>query len=642
MSGIVGMASRDGSPGDGELIRRLTEYMSFRGPDAQVVWADGPAALGHALLRLTPADVDERQPCSLDGRTWIAAEARLDGRDELRSRLVERGHALHEVADGIHQPNDRFTDARLILAAYREWGENCVDYLAGDFVFALWDGDNRQLFCARDQFGVRPFYYCERGTTLLFSNTLVCLRQHRDIGRSIDEKWLGDWLVFDYCGDTGRTAFADIQRLPAAHCLTYSRKGLRIRRYWALPTEHPLLRLGSEEAYVEEFRRLVEQALRDRLPTPRAAAFMSGGLDSSFVAGMASRYLRRAFGQCDLHAFTLAFARLVEDEEHVWAPRAAAGMDIPHHEMLMDDYAPFPGWNGANPMFPASEPNVIQLCGTQPEPVNFPLLQTGVQFKRLAASTARVALTGHGADPGLLWPQAYFQSRLRRGQIWRFLKELTSYRARFGRRPPLGLRSWFGTGRKKTPVTGYPKWINERFAARLDLPARFQALHEPPPAVHTTRPRAHSYLADSAGWSVIFESTDAGVTGLPLSVCHPLFDLRIITFFLSIPPFPWCVNKHLLRSASAGILSEEVRARPKSSFPGDPNVFAFQQLDPPSLARYTLPEALDPFICREAVPSLEALQGDRGNARASMIYRPYSLAYWILQQTGSLTNSKGC
>ena len=93
MSGIVGMANRDRVPADVELVQRLADFLAFRGPDAQIVWSEGQAALGNALFRVTPAAIDERQPCSLDGRAWITAEARLDDRAGL-IRVCERDHQL--------------------------------------------------------------------------------------------------------------------------------------------------------------------------------------------------------------------------------------------------------------------------------------------------------------------------------------------------------------------------------------------------------------------------------------------------------------------------------------------------------------------------------------------------------------------
>ena len=632
MSGFAGIVNRSDTPVDQELIRKMTEFLVFRGPDSQGVWSEGQAALGHTLLRTTPESIDERQPCSLHGRVWIAADARLDARDDLRQRLAEKGYPLPAA----------MADARLILGAYHVWGEDCVQHLAGDFSFGIWDQDKRRLFCARDHFGCRPFFYAETGNSLVFGNTLVCLRLHPGIGRELDERFVGDWLIFERSGDPERTVFSKLQRLPAAHCLTWDTGGLHVRRFWSLPTEHPVIRFRHPRDYVEEFRRLMDLAIGDRLRTHRAAVFMSGGLDSTIVAAAAHAYLTREFGRSELQAHAIVYNRLVNDEERLWAPRAAAGIGIPLHVLPMDDYPPYPGWNEGEPFLPADDKRVVTRLGTQPEPVNFAIFQSAVDSHAEAADCAPVVLTGHGGDPALAWPTAYFLDLLRAGRLTQFLKEVASYWLEHGRRPPLGFRWLLGSWRKIPPPVHYPNWLNESFATRLDLPNRFQELNQAPPAAHKTRAKAYGHLANQVGWAALFESMDAGVTGVPLDVCHPLLDLRLIHFFLSIPPFPWCLEKEMLRAGAAGLLPEAVRLRPKRPFPADPSVLAFQQLDHARLARYTLPQELDPFIRRERVVPLADLRSERGIAQSMVDYRPYGFAYWIQQQIGSLTISKGC
>src|SRR5207253_1379774 len=138
MSGIVGVVNWDGAPVDRRLVERMTATVSGCGPDGQHVWTDGPVGFGHAWLR-TSATRDV-QPCSLEARVWITADARIDGRPELVRTL--RAHGCHDLAET--------TDAELILHAYAVWGEACVSHLFGDFSFAIWDGARRRVLCARD------------------------------------------------------------------------------------------------------------------------------------------------------------------------------------------------------------------------------------------------------------------------------------------------------------------------------------------------------------------------------------------------------------------------------------------------------------------------------------------------------------
>jgi len=173
---------------------------------------DGSIGLGHAMLRTTRESLGERQPANLDGRFWIVADARLDGRPEFIVELQRSGRVVRPDAP----------DCELILHAYAAWGSPCVEHLRGDFSFAIWDARNKQLFCARDHFGIKPFYYVQRGNLLLFSNTLNCVRTHPEVSGELNDVAIGDFLLFGLNCDNATTSFRDIQRLPPAHCLTIS------------------------------------------------------------------------------------------------------------------------------------------------------------------------------------------------------------------------------------------------------------------------------------------------------------------------------------------------------------------------------------------------------------------------------------
>ena len=163
MSGIVGIYERSGAPVDRGLLQALAHFLSFRGPDARETWSLGAIGLGHTMLRTTRESQNEQQPASLDGKLWITADARIDCREELEKKLAQQGQgAAGRTA----------TDSGLILRAYAAWGAECVQHLRGDFAFAIWDARKKILFCARDHFGVKPFYYSELGELFLFSNTL--------------------------------------------------------------------------------------------------------------------------------------------------------------------------------------------------------------------------------------------------------------------------------------------------------------------------------------------------------------------------------------------------------------------------------------------------------------------------------------
>lgn len=129
MSGIVGIVNLDGAPVDRTLLKRMTEFMAYRGPDGCDIWIDGHVGFGHMMLRTTTESLNERQPFSLEGQVWITADARVDSREDLIQKLPSEGSGDLRAA----------TDVELILRAYQIWGEDCVERLLGDFAFAIWD-----------------------------------------------------------------------------------------------------------------------------------------------------------------------------------------------------------------------------------------------------------------------------------------------------------------------------------------------------------------------------------------------------------------------------------------------------------------------------------------------------------------------
>jgi len=224
MSGFIGIFNADEAPVDCELLERLTGSLMFRGPDARGVWCQGSVSFGHTLFRTTWEAQCERQPFTLDQQVWIVADARVDAREDL----------VRELGCGDDLALSQTPDVELILRAYLKWSEACLDHLIGDFSFAIWDGRSRRLFCARDHFGVRLFYYAWIGATFVFSNTIAALRLHPDVTNRLNEVALGDFLLFDCNWTLDTTFFADIQTLPAAHQLTVASTGLKRHKYWQL------------------------------------------------------------------------------------------------------------------------------------------------------------------------------------------------------------------------------------------------------------------------------------------------------------------------------------------------------------------------------------------------------------------------
>ena len=602
MSGIVGIVRRDGAPAEQGLLRELTDFLSFRGPDASGVWCDGPIGFGHSMLQTSRDSSDEPQPASLDGRFWITADARIDCREELANALRAAGSKCGTST----------CDSALILRAFAIWGEDCVQHLRGDFAFAIWDAAQKSLFCARDHFGIKPFYYAEREDVLIFSNTLNCLRLHPSVSNELNEAAIADFLMFGLNYDLATTTFRDIRRLPAAHFLWMSPTGIRVQRYWSPPT-NGRIRYAKAADYVEHFQSILRAAVADRLRTDRAGILLSGGLDSGAVAAMAHDLSQRQ--PLALRAYTVTYDSLLPDREGIYARETAEFLRIPIQFFPFDHAKPFDRWN--------------DLHFSRPEPNESPFFAAELdQFQKIAAD-CRVALSGEGSDNLMLFEMWPYLRHLWRERNWtRFLRDGLHY---------LWVRPFPWRGicyrlkrflQRAAPVV--PVWIAPDFARRMNLEGRWREFAESlRTASHPLLPSAHASLA-LPQWSNFLENDDPGVTRAPVEIRYPFLDLRIVNYLLALPPFPSFFEKRLLREAMAGRLPESVRRRRKTPLAGDPVVELLKTPELTWLDRVAWDDKIARFI---DLSRLTPVAQNQGTASSAMNIRPHCLNFWLQSGT---------
>ena len=539
MSGLCGIVPFDGAPVDRERLRAMTAALASRGPERQESRLVDGAGLGHAWLRTDPDAAPERQPLTLGDGAWIVADARIDDRERLRRDLAARGRTVAAACP----------DAALVLHAWHAWGEECAAHLLGDFAFAIWDGRQRALFCARDRFGVKPFFYAADARRFAFSNTLDVVCATPGVSARLDESVVADFLLCGEGRDPSATALADVRRLRPGSCLVARAGSVRSWAYWNLP-EDPAVRPMRKDECVEAFGALLRDAVADRVRTRRVAVHMSGGLDSTTLAGLAKAALA-ARGPYELHAHHIADERLIPDGERHYAALAAERLSIPLHVMAADDHALHSG---------------DAFAARFAEPYHAP--DTAGAFHdslRACARSARVLLTGYDGDALLEEsPRPYFARLWRERRLLRLAAALARHARARRRLWPRVLRE------RPAALPELPTWILPEFERRMGLRERWRDYHAAGFGAGSIRPRALRDFEGLRASGTFFEQYDAGVTGLPLEVRHPLLDLRLVEFCLGVAPVPWCVDKKLLRSAARGILPPELLRRPKTPLAGWP------------------------------------------------------------------------
>ncbi len=608
LSGFVCIMHGDGAPIERGLLQSLTDLLSFRGPEACGIWSDGPLGMGHTLLRTTHESKNERQPADLEGRYWIVSDARLDAREELIDELQLENRNVCSNAP----------DCNLILQAYAAWGAACIDRLQGDFSFALWDALHKRLFCARDHFGIKPFYYAGIGPLFVVSNTINCIRRHPAVSRRLNDLAIADFLLFDMIREPGATSFADIQRLPPAHVLSCQAGTISVRRYWTLPVPAAVHYTRSNEC-VGQFRELLDHAVADRVRVRNVGVLMSGGLDSPSVAASARRTLACNGSAGGVSAYTEVFDSLIPHEERHYATLVAEALKIPIEFHASDDVGLW------------KDPD-LQGNGW-PEPVHSPASGGGLSQLRQVVARSRLVLTGFGGDPAFsCLLSVHFSKLLKERQIGRALADATRYLATEGRFSRLYVRTrwqkWFG---RKGQIPHYPGWLNQDLEKHLDLRTRWDSFVRAPAPNGSPRCTAYEALADPF-WPNLFEGYDPGVTGIPLEVRHPFFDLRLVNFLLALPALQWCSDKQLLREAARGILPDAVRLRRKSPLLRDPLIALLERQESAWVDSFEASPELGRYVERRLIPKVF----EEKDAWAAWIHlRPLSLNFWLQSQAAT-------
>jgi len=599
MSGVVGIFHRAGAPVELEQLQAMTSFMAYRGPDGIDTFAADSIGLGHTSLRTTEAVADDPQPTRLD-RSWITADVRLDCRSELAEKLTKANSGY--IVSGV-------SDAMLVLQAYAVWGQDCVDHLRGDFSFGIWDTTAKTLFCARDHLGIKPFYYADLGKVFLFSNTLNCLRQHPQVSAELNERAIGDFLLFGLNYDKGTTTFRDIQRLPPGHMLVVSQDKLEINNYWQPPTGGRI-RYARADDYVERFAELLGGAVDDRLRSDNVGIFLSGGLDSGAIAVTAKEIARSRGGVPTLSSYTVGYESLIPDNERIYASKVAHHLNIPNKYLSLDHVELFENWEHARYRFP--------------EPNDDALSSGGLDLFDNIAANCRATLFGEGADNLMYFQMWPYVRDLRRNQEWgRLVKETAHF---------LWVRPlpWLGAAQrikaafaKATGNTGMPSWIAPEFAKRAGLKERWVEYSKLlfPVERHAVRPKGHASML-LPQWTSMFEVNDPGVTHAPVEVRYPFLDLRLVEYLLAIPAFPWAYKKTLSRKLLAGKLPREVLLRPKTPLSGEPAVAKFKL----SRTQWTERVKLQGRVCEFVDP--EGLANFRDTIRIEQVW-PFCLDLWL-------------
>ena len=274
MCGIFGIAAPDV---ERTFLERATNSLAHRGPDAAGFYLDATIALGHRRLSIIDL-AGSHQPLFNEDRTKsIVFNGEIYNFADLRNRLIALGHIFATHGD-----------TETILHAYEEWGEACVEHFSGMFAFAIWDAASQQLFLARDRFGIKPLFYGEYKKGFCFASEMKAILADEEFPRGIDHLALASYFMLSYIPGEA-TIYPGIRKLLPGHTLTWRDKKFTIRKYWDLDFNPDMGK--SEDYFIRSSMDLLGEAVNSYLVSEvPLGAFLSGGLDSSAIVALMSKY----------------------------------------------------------------------------------------------------------------------------------------------------------------------------------------------------------------------------------------------------------------------------------------------------------------------------------------------------------------
>ncbi len=564
MCGIAGLLKSDGTQADPNMLSKMIATLGHRGPDASDIHVSGAAGLAHARLSIIDLENGAQPMSTMDARLWITFNGEIFNYIELREKLATKGYQFATRSD-----------TEVILNAYREYGQDCVNYFNGQWSFAIWDAKEKQLFLSRDRMGVRPLFYTQTADSFLFASEIKALLACPAVPREIDPFGMDQVFTF-WVSLPPRTVFKNISQLPPGHSLVVTGNHLRVRQYWSpsyTPENIPGRRDDRELA--AELLCLLCDATRIRLRSDvPVGAYLSGGIDSTLTTALVGKVAGNR-----LRSFSITFED-TEFDESSYQQEASSLLGTQHSSVRCS------GSDIAR-VFPEVVRNIEQpVVRTAPAPM-FLLSQL------VHESGFKVVLTGEGADEILGGYDIFKEAKIRRfwaqnpHSKWRplLLKRMYPYLKDIQRQPTAQLKSFFRVASEDLVNPFFSHLLRWELTSKLKLlfSADFRAAigkydaigelqdtlplefyswsHFAQAQYFETKYFLPGYLLSSQGDRMAMAHSVEGR--------YPFLDYRVVDFATRIPAnlkMKVLNEKYLLKQACEGVIPDLILHRTKQPY----------------------------------------------------------------------------
>ena len=364
MCGFAGYIHNYGTFDKEEVIHKMADRIKHRGPDDAHYYIDDGIALGFRRLSIIDLEGGRQPILNEDGSLVLLFNGEIYNYQELREELIKAGHVFTTK-----------TDSETILHGYEEYGKKILDRLRGMFAFIIWNKNTKELFGARDIFGIKPFYYYKKGKEFMFGSEIKSFLSHPNFEKELDEDMIPLYLSYEYSPDE-RTIFKNVFKLPGAHCFTYKNGELKVERYYKI--EYKIENDKSleywEDAITKEF---TESVSMHQIADVEVGCFLSSGVDSSYVVKEISK------GTKKVKTFSVGY----EEEKYSELPYAQDFSNVIGVPNIANKVS-------ADEFFDAVPEIQYYMDEPLPNPSEIPLYFLAKNARRYV----KVVLSGEGAD----------------------------------------------------------------------------------------------------------------------------------------------------------------------------------------------------------------------------------------------------
>ena len=553
MCGIAGGVVNAKSLMTRSTLERMLQAIEHRGPDGhgarEFSAADGwRVLLGHRRLAIIDPTGGHQPMCDDAAQLALTFNGEIYNFRQLRAELQVLGHRF------VHD-----SDTEVLLRAYQQWGEHCVERLRGMFAFALWDGRNQRLFLARDRFGEKPLFLLEDVDGLYFASEIKALLRLPRSKPEVNLSAVWDYLAYRYVPGP-RTLLRGIRKLAPGTCATWQGGKLTERRYWTAPDRSPQRRADLDGQVVDAFLARLDEAVKLQMVSDVPfGAFLSGGLDSSTIVALMTRHNSK------VKTFSVGFSDGAYSELG-YAGVVARHFNTDHHELVVDSKDLIE--------------HLPKLVSYRDAPVTEPSDIPIYMLAKEASKSVKMVLTGEGSDEILGgYPKHVFE---RFAQTYQLMPGFI----RHGLIAPLTQSLPYGFRRAKTAITNlniedwperYARWFGalsnrereELTVLRVNGTSRGNA---PPFDTEPENSTLRRILyCDQTSWlpDNLLERGDRMTMAASIESRVPFLDHELAGFVSGLPDsyrVKGLKTKWVLREAGKSLIPREILDRPKVGF----------------------------------------------------------------------------